>query len=168
LSPGEKNRIYFLTADLPSTTSNAMEKITSILHRKEAHFHTVSPDCFVTEALQQMHCENVDYLVVINADERFLGVLSYHDIATKALYGRKSLHKTVVREIMNTHLPVATTEDTVEKCMRTMRQHNVRFLPVFEGFDFRGVVSSDDIIHEVVANRMDIFDPEEDQSYVFA
>ena len=69
---------------------------------------------------------------------------------------------------MNTRLPVATTEDTVEKCMRRMKQHNVRFLPVFDGFDFKGIVSSDDIIHEVVENRMQIFDPEEDESYTFA
>ena len=37
-----------------------------------------------------------------------------------------------------------------------------------DGFDFRGVVSSDDIIHEVVESRMEIFDVEEDQSYTFA
>ena len=145
-----------------------MERITSILNRREPHFHTVSPDSSVTDALQQMRCENVDYLVVINHDERFLGILSDHDIATKIIFGRKPLTKTYVREIMNTRLPVATTDDTVEKCMRTMRQHNVRFLPVFEGFNFRGIVSSDDIIYEVVENRMDIFDPEEDQSYTFA
>jgi CBS domain-containing protein len=145
-----------------------MERITSILNRREPHFHTVAPESSVTDALQQMRCENVDYLVVLNDDERFLGILSDHDIATKIIFGRKPLNKTSVRDIMNTRLPVATTEDTVEKCMRTMRQHNVRFLPVFEGFNFRGVVSSDDIIHEVVENRMDIFDPEEDQSYTFA
>jgi CBS domain-containing protein len=145
-----------------------MEKITSILNRREPHFHTVAPESSVTDALQQMSCENVDYLVVLNDDERFLGILSDHDIATKVIFGRKPLTKTSVRDIMNTRLPVATTEDTVEKCMRTMRQHNVRFLPVFEGFNFRGVVSSDDIIHEVVENRMNIFDPEEDQSYTFA
>jgi CBS domain-containing protein len=145
-----------------------MERITSILNRREAHFHTVAPESSVTDALQQMRCENVDYLVVLNDDERFLGILSDHDIATKILFERKPLNKTSVREIMNTRLPVATTEDTVEKCMRTMRQHNVRFLPVFEGFNFRGVVSSDDIIHEVVEIRMDVFDAEEDQSYTFA
>jgi len=128
----------------------------------------VAPESSVTDALQQMSCENVDYLVVINDDERFLGILSDHDITTKVIFGRKPLNKTSVREIMNTRLPVATTEDTVEKCMRTMRQHNVRFLPVFEGFNFRGVVSSDDIIHEVVENRLNIFDAEEDQSYTFA
>jgi CBS domain-containing protein len=115
-----------------------------------------------------MRSENVDYLVVINDDERFMGLLTDHDVATKIIFGKKSLNKALVREIMNTRLPVATTEDTVEKCMRVMRQHNVRFLPVFDGFDFKGIVSSDDIIYEVVKNRMNVFDSEEDQSYVFA
>ncbi len=145
-----------------------MEPITSILNRKEAHLHTVSPESLVTNALQQMRSENVDYLVVINNDERFLGILTDHDVATKIIFGKKSLNKALVREIMNTRLPVATTDDTVEQCMRTMRQHNVRFLPIFDGFDFRGVVSSDDIMHEVVESRMEVFDSEEDQSYTFA
>jgi CBS domain-containing protein len=145
-----------------------MERITSILNRREPHFHTVSPESSVTDALQQMRCENVDFLIVINDDERFLGIVSDHDVATKVIFGRKPINKTHVRDIMNTRLPVVTTDDSVEKCMRTMRQHNVRFLPVFEGFNFRGVVSSDDIIHEVVEIRMGIFDPEEDQSYTFA
>lgn len=144
-----------------------MERITSILNRKQVHLHTVAPESFVTNALQQMRSENVDYLVVMNEDERFLGLLTDHDIATKIIFGRKTLGKTHVNEIMNTRLPVATTDDTVEKCMRTMRQHSVRYLPVFDGFDFKGVVSSDDILHEVVENRMQIFDPEEDETYVF-
>jgi len=145
-----------------------MEPITSILNRKQMHLHIVSPESLVTDALQQMRSENVDYLIVIDDDGRFLGLLTDHDIATKIIFGRKPLNKTLVREIMNTRLPVVTTDDTVEKCMRTMKQHNVRFLPVFDGFDFKGIVSSDDIIYEVVENRMEIFDPEEDQSYTFA
>jgi len=145
-----------------------MERITSILNRKQDHLHIVAANTFVTNALQQMRSENVDHLVVVNDEERFLGLLTDHDIATKIIFGRKSLNKTLVREIMNTRLPVVTTEDTVEKCMRTMKQHNVRFLPVFDGFDFKGVVSSDDILHEVLQNRMQIFDPEEDESYIFA
>ena len=145
-----------------------MEKITSILIRKEPHFHTVSPESKIADALQQMHCENVDCLVVLDEEDKFLGILSDHDIASKVVFGKVSIHAGCVKEVMNTNLPVATTYDTVEKCMRTMRQHNVRFIPVFEGVEFRGVVSSDDIIHEIIANRASVFDPEEDQSYVFA
>lgn len=145
-----------------------MERITAILNRKEAHFHTVHPETSVTDALQQMHCENVDYLVVIDNDERFMGILSDHDVVTKVIFERKSFNKTEVRDVMNTNLPVATIEDTVEKCMKTMRQHNIRFIPIFEGFDFKGVVSSDDIMHEVVSNRTSIFDAEEQKEEYFA
>jgi CBS domain-containing protein len=145
-----------------------MEKITTILNRKESHFHTVSPDTIVTDALQQMHCENVDYLVVIDEEERFYGVLSDHDIASRLVFDHNPLSDTRVFEVMNTKLPVVTTNDTVEKCMRMMRQHHVRFLPVFEDFRFKGVVSSDDIIHEVVANKMNVFDEEENESYILA
>ena len=145
-----------------------MEHITSILKRKEMHLHTVSPNSLITDALQQMRSENIDHLIVVDEDERFLGILTDHDIATKIIFGRKLLDKTFVSEIMNTRLPVVTIDDTVEKCMRTMRQHNVRFLPVFDGFDFRGVVSSDDIIYEVVENRMQVFDAVEDQFYMLA
>lgn len=145
-----------------------MERITLILERKGANLHTVSDESPVTDALQQMRSENVDYLVVMSDNDRFLGILTDHDIATKMIFGRKPFQKTTVREIMNTRLPVATMEDTVEKCMRTMRQHNVRFLPVFDGFDFKGVISSEDLMYEVVKNRMDVFDPEDDHSYTFA
>ncbi len=145
-----------------------MERITLIIERKGANLHTVSDESFVVDALQQMRSENVDYLIVMSDNERFLGILTDHDIATKVIFGKKPLQKTIVREIMNTRLPVATIEDTVEKCMRTMRQHNVRFLPVFDGFDFKGVISSDDLMYEVVKNRMDVFDPEDDHSYTFA
>jgi len=145
-----------------------MERITLILERKGAHLHTVSSESPITDALQQMRSENVDYLVVLNDNERFLGILTDHDIATKIVFEKKPFHKISVREGMNTGLPGVTTEDTVEKCMKMMRQHNVRFLPVFDGFDFKGVISTDDIIYEVVKNRMDVFDPEDDHSYTFA
>ena len=96
-----------------------MERITSILDRREPHFHTVSPESSVTDALQQMRCENVDYLVVVNDDERFLGILSDHDIATKLIFGKKPLQKTSVREIMNTRLPVATTITSMSSRLST-------------------------------------------------
>lgn len=107
-----------------------------------------------------MCCENVDYLVVMDEDDRFLGLITEHDIASGVLATNKKLTKTKVKDIMNKRLPFATTEDTVEKCMQLMRQHHVRYLPVFENFLFKGIVSSEDILEEAVNNRMKIFDTE--------
>jgi CBS domain-containing protein len=141
-----------------------MEKITSILCRKESHFHTISPIDTVANALNQMCCENVEYLVVMDDDDRFMGLVTEHDIATGAVVSNKSLLKTKVMDIMNKNLPLATTEDTVEKCMQLMRQHHTRWLPVFEGFIFKGIVTNEDILDEAVYNRMEIFDARQSRS----
>jgi signal-transduction protein with cAMP-binding, CBS, and nucleotidyltransferase domain len=137
-----------------------MEKITNILSKKQPHFHTVSPQTSLSDALNQMCCENVEYLVVIDEEDRYMGLISEHEIASKVIAANKSLTKTKVKETMNLRLPFATTEDTVEKCMRLLQQHHVRYLPVFEGFQFWGIVSSEDILEEAVNNRMEIFDAE--------
>lgn len=137
-----------------------MEKITAILARKEPHFHTVAPSSSIENALGQMCCENVEYLVVIDEEERYIGIITEHDITSKVLFTHKNTGKTKVSNIMNSRLPTASTDDTVENCMQLMRQHKVRYLPVFENFSFRGIVSSDDILEEAVNNRAEIFDAE--------
>ena len=133
-----------------------MEKITSILAKKETHFFTVSPGSSADAALSRMCHENVEYLIVME-EGNYVGLITEHDI-TKAVVTKKQLTKTNVGEIMNNRLPAVTTDDTVERCMQLMRQHHVRYLPVFEIHSFRGIVSTDDIIEEAVNNRMEIFD----------
>jgi len=133
-----------------------MEKITSILAKKELHFHTVPPGSTADTALSRMCHENVEYLIVME-EGNYVGLITEHDI-TKAVVTKRQLTKTNVGEIMNNRLPAATTDDTVERCMQLMRQHHVRYLPVFEIHSFRGIVSAEDIIEEAVNNRMEIFD----------
>ena len=111
-----------------------------------------------------MCCENVEYLIVMDDDERYIGLITEHDITTKVLFVNKNSNATSVGAIMDKRLPAATTEDTVENCMQMMRQHRVRYLPVFENYLFRGIVSSDDILEEAVKNRAEIFDNERRRS----
>jgi predicted transcriptional regulator len=134
-----------------------MEKITSILAKKELHFHTVPPGSSADTALSRMCHENVEYLIVME-DQNYVGLITEHDITSKAVVTNKQLTKTKVSDIMNNRLPAVNSDDTVERCMQLMRQHHVRYLPVFEINSFRGIVSSDDIIEEAVNNRMEIFD----------
>lgn len=145
-----------------------MEKITSILIRKPRNFHSISPNAPVRDALSQMCAENIDHLLVME-DNRFMGIISEHDIATKALSIKMSLNKQMVKDVMNHSLPMLTTEDSIHRCMKLMRQHNIRYVPVFDGFSFAGVVSSDDILQEIMFSRSDIFDQENEESgsYVF-
>ena len=134
-----------------------MEKITSILAKKELHFHTISSGLSADTALSRMCHENLDYLIVME-EGNYVGLVTEHDITSKAVVRNKQLAKTKVGEVLNNSLPAATTDDTVERCMQLMRQHHVRYLPVFENYSFRGIVSTEDIIEEAVNNRLEIFD----------
>ncbi len=134
-----------------------MEKVTNILSRKHPHFNTVLPNCCVDDALHQMNCENVDHLIVLDGNS-FLGILSEHDITSKGIFANKPLTLVYVKDIMNTRLPMATIDDSVERCMHLMTEFNVRYMPVFEDRTFKGVISVEDIIQEAIFNREAIFD----------
>jgi len=135
-----------------------MEKITSILSRKQSRFNNVLSSSLVSEALFQMSCQNIDYLVVVDENENFTGLLSEHDITSKVMFMNLPLNTVKVRDVMNRNLPHATTDDTIEDCMQLMQRHHTRFVPVFEEFNFAGVISSEDILSEAVHNRREIFD----------
>jgi CBS domain-containing protein len=135
-----------------------MEKVTSILSRKHHSFNHVLPGTNLRDALFRMNCENADYLIVMDEDDRYLGILSDHDITSKAMFGRKPIENILVAEVMNTRLPVVDADDTVERCIRLMRQFRVRYLPVYNNFSFCGIVTSDDILQEAINNRTEIFD----------
>ncbi|HUM65336.1 MAG TPA: CBS domain-containing protein [Chitinophagaceae bacterium] len=144
-----------------------MENVTVLLAKKQSHFNKISPNCTISDALCRMSCQNTDYLIVMDDDERYLGLLTEHDIATKTIFNNRSITLTKVNQLMNTRFPAADSTDTVEDCMRLMKRFNVRYVPVFKDHNFLGVVSSDDIIQEAVNHRLKIFDVE-DKNLVYS
>ncbi|GAB4092043.1 CBS domain-containing protein [Flaviaesturariibacter terrae] len=136
-----------------------MERIADILRHKYPQFNTTSSRRKITEALHQMHCENVDYLIVLD-EERFMGILTEHDIAEKVLYRSGQLEQATVKEFMSTYLPVATLNDTLEYCMQLMERYNVRHVAVYDRFNFKGVVSSHDLMKQALSKRASFFEDE--------
>lgn len=129
-----------------------MERIADVLARKFPQFNTVIPNCLVSDALYQMCCENVDFLIVLEND-KFQGIITDHDIAAKILFEDRPLNKIQVKEFMSRALPVTTSETSLSHCMQLMERYNVRHLAIFDRFDFKGVVSSDDLMHEALTNQ---------------
>lgn len=138
-----------------------MECIADVLRHKYPQFNTTSPRRSISEALHQMRCENVDHLIVLD-EERFVGVLTEHDIVEKMLYRSHDLDQCTVKEFMSTYLPMVTLNDSLEYCMQLMERHNVRHLVVYDRFTFKGVVSSHDLMRQALTKRRLVF--EEQQS----
>jgi len=140
-----------------------MEKVTTILDKKQSHFNKISPASSLSEAFGRMSNQNMEYLSVIDDDERFLGLLTEHDIARKTFNSKRSLDEINVKEIMNTEVPFANIDDSIEYCILLMKQYHTHYLPVFESFSFRGIISSDDLLVEAIQSKEGIFDKEDEE-----
>ena len=138
-----------------------MEKVADLLGRKYPQFNTVVPACRVSDAMYQMCCENVDYLIVME-DDKFQGIITDHDIAGKVLFDNRPLNKIPVVEFMSRTLPVATSDNSIEYCMQIMERYGVKHLAIFDRFEFKGVVSAQDLMQEALSKGSMHFEDVED------
>ena len=129
-----------------------MEKVADVLGRKFPQFNTISPDHLVSDALYQMAAENVDFLIVLD-NERFTGIVSSSDIANKVLLADRPIKQVEVCDCTNTSLPVATLNDTVDYGMELLERYHTKYLAVYDSFDFKGVVTSYDLIQQTISKR---------------
>jgi len=136
-----------------------MERIADVLAKKYPQFNTAIADCLVSDALYQMCSENIDFLIVLE-DDKFQGIITDHDIASRILFENRPLNKIKVREFMSRSIPVTTPDATLEQCMQLMERYHVRHVAIFDRFNFSGVVASHDLMHEALTNRNALFEEE--------
>lgn len=129
-----------------------MSKIKEILDKKGPHFNTVEPSTPVIDALTIMQSENLSYVVVME-NNHFLGIMSERDYTHKIkLKGRHS-DSTIVKEIMTHDLPVIGLEVELERCMVLMNVYKTRYLPVFDNLEFKGVITMNDLMRDVLDKK---------------
>ena len=124
----------------------------TFLKSKGASVWTVKPTQSVFEALQILSERNIGVVPVVE-DHELVGILSERDYARKvALFGRTS-KDTLVSEIMTPEVETASSEDSIEDCMRTVVEKGFRHLPILEDGILIGIISSTDLLAEVIRNR---------------
>lgn len=126
-----------------------MSKIKEILQKKGPNFNVVTPDTKVVIALNIMKSENLSYVVVMQ-DGKYLGIMSERDYTHKIkLQGKKS-ETTVVKDIMSTDYPVVGFDEQLQRCMVLMNVYKTRYLPIFDEMEFKGVLTMNDLMREVI------------------
>ena len=129
-----------------------MRTIHEILEQKGPHFNYIEASAFVIDALTLMKCENISYLIV-REDGNYVGIVSERDYAHKVILMGKHSDTTVVKEIMTTDLPIVSETDTTDQCMIMMNASKSRYLPVFDGLNFKGIITIHDLMRETIAEN---------------
>lgn len=129
-----------------------MSKIKELLQKKGPVFNVVTPNTKVVDALTLMKAENLSYVVVMQ-DSKYLGIMSERDYTHKIkLQGRKS-ESTTVDAIMSADYPVIGFEDDLQRCMVLMNVYKTRYLPVFDNLEFKGVITMNDLMRDVLDKK---------------
>lgn len=131
-----------------------MRTVADIFKRKGFSNVTVIPESTVRDALQLMAEKNIGSVVVMR-DDKYIGLFTERDYARKVILRGKSSSKIAVSEIMSEHLPTVSPQHSLEDCMEIMTRHNIRYLPVFNGMAYYGIISIIDVVKETILAQQD-------------
>lgn len=132
--------------------SLTMRTAKDILQQKGTQFNFIKFDKTVLEAIGLMKTENISYLIVMDKNDKYIGVFSERDYAHKVILEGKQSANTKVSEIMTTNLANASLEDSTSKLMLLINNSKARYVPVFDGNNFKGIITIHDLMREAMAD----------------
>lgn len=115
---------------------------------------TLTPETTAAEALAVCRERRIRHLPVIE-DGELVGIVSDRDwrSATPAL-GEEARSEALARlsagEVMNRDVVTATPEDPIEVAANVMRERSIGCLPVIEGEELAGILTSSDVMEALV------------------
>ena len=131
-----------------------MKTVADIFKRKGLVNITIDPDKQVLHALKLMAEKNIGSVVVMK-NQKFIGLLTERDYARKVVLHGKSSSDLTVGEIMSEYLPKVAPASSLEECMEIMTNHNIRYIPVFNGDEYFGIISINDVVKETIIDQKD-------------
>ncbi len=136
-----------------------MKTVKQILLNKPTNRNSLPPDAKVIDALALMKIENLNYVIVME-NNKYLGIVTEKDYSQKIILAGRESKDTLLSEIMDTHTPVADVEDSTDTCRELMHAFKSFYLPVFEEFDFKGVITLSDLLSDYVEENIARNSPE--------
>ena len=118
--------------------------------KRQSGVVAVAPDTTVLAALKVLADHNIGAVLIMQGD-RLVGILSERDCARKVDLQGRSAAGTQVSDIMTAKVVSVGPDQTAQECRKVMGEARIRHLPVVEGERVIGVLSSKDILDEVIA-----------------
>ncbi|GGA53767.1 inosine-5-monophosphate dehydrogenase [Nitratireductor aestuarii] len=120
--------------------------VRSILERKGRDVVTVAPEQTLADAARQLSENRIGAVVLVNAEQGVLGILSERDIVRAiAAEGSSALEKPI-SAFMTSKVQVCNESATVNEVMQVMTQGRFRHLPVAKDGKLVGLVSIGDVV----------------------
>lgn len=126
-------------------------RVSQILPTKRSGIVRVPATATVLTAITLMKREHVGAVLVLDEDDRLLGVLSERDVVYGFASDPQELLQKPVLEVASRDAPTGALEDTVQSVMERMTATRARHVPIVRFGRVIGVVS----IGDIVKSRLD-------------
>lgn len=127
--------------------------VRDILKGKGDEVWTTRKEATVYEAIRLMGEKNIGALVVVDEEEKVVGVLSERDYSRKvALQGRTS-RDTLVADILSGAAVTVSECESIVGCLQLMTEKRFRHLPVVADERLIGLVSMGDLVRWVIDSQ---------------
>ena len=103
----------------------------------------------VTEAAKKLAQLDVGSMPICGEDDRLKGMITDRDIVVAVLATGKDPDSVKVGELGDGKPVTIGADDSVTEALRTMKDHQVRRLPVIDGHDLIGIVSVADLARNI-------------------
>jgi len=129
--------------------NTALDKV---LEQKGRQVYVTSPSQTVLDAIKSMQDKQVGALVVLD-DGNPVGVFTERDVLNRVVARESNPAEMTVSDVMTKSLVVVSPSTTVQQAMAIVTEKRCRHLPVMDGDDLVGVVSSGDLTYWVVKSQ---------------
>ena len=119
---------------------------------KDRDVYYVQADKSVMDVARYMVERNIGAVPVLR-DGELVGIFSERDIMKRVLVAGVDPRQTMVSEVMTANPYTVPLDTDIEQCLRLMREHNFRHLPICDGKKLLGLVSLRDVLHQEIIEK---------------
>ena len=132
--------------------------IESIMTRDVA---SCGPDDTLARAAQLMWERDCGFVPIVSEHGFVVGIVTDRDACMAAFTKARRLDEILTRDVMSSPVESVTTTESIEATEAKMRRYRIRRIPVVDAEGkLRGVISLNDIVRHVEAERDDGLGPE--------
>ena len=120
-------------------------KVSTVLATKSQQLVTITPEAAIKDAVALLKEHNIGALLVLDEQEKLVGVISERDIVRR-LVERSDVLSLTVADLMTESPITAVPQDDLMSVANKMTENRFRHMPILEGDTLVGIVSIGDVL----------------------
>ena len=121
-----------------------MKTLQELLKDRRLFFVKLGMNVFDVAKFMDLH--NIGAVPVLGDKNMLKGIFSERDLLRRCITKDLDLKTTIVDDVMTKEVIVIESSDTIDYCMKIMKQENIRHIPVIEKDKLIGMLSMKDLM----------------------